>query len=117
MNKEILPIGTIIYLKEGSQKLMILNRGAITEQNNKTVTFDYSAAMYPVGLNPEQMFYFNQENIDKVVHMGYSDSEEERFQELYQEWLEKNPNLVKGNVNQEEQILNAEEETSQTFGF
>ena len=52
----ILPIGTIVYLKEGSQKLMILNRGVTIEQNGESVLFDYSAAFYPMGLNPEQLF-------------------------------------------------------------
>ena len=33
----ILPIGTIVYLKEGSQKLMILNRGVTIDQNGESV--------------------------------------------------------------------------------
>ena len=62
----ILPIGTIVYLKEGSQKLMILNRGVTIDQNGESVLFDYSAAFYPIGLNPEQLFYFNREDVDKL---------------------------------------------------
>ena len=85
----ILPIGTIVYLKEGSQKLMILNRG---------VTIDYSAAFYPIGLNPEQLFYFNREDVDKVVYPGYSDEEEERFAEIYQRWLDENSETIKKGV-------------------
>lgn len=71
----ILPIGTIVYLKDGSQKLMILNRGVTIDQNGESVLFDYSAAFYPIGLNPEQLFYFNREDVDKVVYPGYSDEE------------------------------------------
>ena len=33
----ILPIGTIVYLKEGSQKLMILNRGVTIELLRKVM--------------------------------------------------------------------------------
>lgn len=39
-------------------------------------------------MNPEQVFYFNDENIDKVVFEGYRDGEEIRFEELYSQWLE-----------------------------
>jgi len=42
------------------------------------------------GLNPEQIFYFNQEDIDKVVFKGYTDLDEERFVELYKKWFEEN---------------------------
>lgn len=51
--------------------------------------FDYSGCIYPVGLNAEQVFYFNEENIDKVIFEGFQDEEEKRYQELYQKWLEK----------------------------
>ena len=91
----LLPIGTIVYLKEGSQKLMILNRGVTIEQEGESVLFDYSAAFYPMGLNPEQLFYFTQEDIDKVVYKGYSDEEEERFVKLYQKWLSDNIDTIK----------------------
>ena len=95
----ILPIGTIVYLKEGSQKLMILNRGVTIEQNGENVLFDYSAAFYPMGLNPEQLFYFNRDDVDKVVYKGYSDEEEEeRFAEIYQRWLDENATTIKRGV-------------------
>ena len=41
-------------------------------------------------LNPEQIFYFNHEDIDKVVFHGYTDLDEERFVELYKKWFEEN---------------------------
>ncbi|MDU1926660.1 MAG: hypothetical protein E6755_12830 [Staphylococcus epidermidis] len=48
----------MIYLKEGSQKLMIINRGPIVDIDNQKYIFDYS---------------------------GYSDQDEMRFQELFKE--------------------------------
>lgn len=72
-DKEILPIGTIVYLEGGTEKIMILNRAALSQQDNSEVLFDYSGAIYPVGLNPEQVFYFNQENIERVIFMGFID--------------------------------------------
>ncbi|KXT63258.1 DUF4176 domain-containing protein [Lactococcus sp. DD01] len=94
---KILPIGTIIYLKEGTQKVMILNRGSVIEDNGEQVLFDYSGAIYPVGLNPEQVLYFNKEDIDKVIFEGYSDDEELRFVQLYENWeIKEGSNLKKG---------------------
>lgn len=59
----MLPIGSIVYLKEGTRKLMILNRGPIIENDGEKQMFDYSGCFYPVGLVPENVFYFNEENL------------------------------------------------------
>lgn len=37
---EVLPIGSIIYLKEGQQKVMILSRGCQLQQDNEVVFLD-----------------------------------------------------------------------------
>ena len=76
-------IGSIIYLKEGSQKLMIINRGPIVEIENQKYMFDYSACKYPIGVVEDEIYYFNEENIDSVIFKGYSDQDEVRFQELF----------------------------------
>ncbi len=74
-------IGTIVLLKEGERKIMILNRGALreNEEEGEIEYFDYSGCIYPVGLDPQvPMIYFNEENIAKIIYEGYTDAEEER---------------------------------------
>ncbi|MCF7581002.1 DUF4176 domain-containing protein [Staphylococcus epidermidis] len=94
-------IGSIIYLKEGSQKLMIINRGPIVDIDNQKYIFDYSACNYPVGVVEDQIYYFNEENIDKVVFEGYSDQEETRFQELFKEMMDNlDEDIKRGTVQQ-----------------
>ncbi|EGP5066298.1 DUF4176 domain-containing protein, partial [Enterococcus faecium] len=46
------------------------------------------------------------ENIDKVVFKGYSDEEEERFLEIYQEWK-----------NDLDSSAKKESQATETFGF
>src|SRR5690625_6042123 len=91
----MLPIGSIVYLKEGTNKLMILNRGPIIEMDGEQTMFDYSGCFYPQGLVPENVFYFNHENIDEVVFEGYKDGEEDRFQKLFSDWSEENEHQFK----------------------
>ncbi|SDC36600.1 hypothetical protein SAMN05421663_102204 [Terribacillus halophilus] len=86
----MLPIGSIIYLNEGTSKLMILNRGPIIEHNGEQKMFDYSACVYPQGLVADSVLYFNEENIDEVIFEGFKDSDEDRFHSLYKQWLEEN---------------------------
>jgi|SRR5690625_1131748 len=98
----MLPIGSIVYLREGTSKIMVLNRASIlpSEENEEEgIWYDYSGSFYPQGLDPNNVFYFNKENIDKVVYEGFKDEEEERFQKLFQDWLQKEkPNVKKGAV-------------------
>lgn len=95
----MLPIGSIVYLRQGTNKLIILNRGPIIEKNGKQTLFDYSGCFYPQGVDPENTFYFNEENIDEVVYEGYKDDDEARFQKLFNDWKEENKNdYVQGKV-------------------
>jgi len=98
----MLPIGSIVYLREGTSKLMILNRGPILpsgESEVKGIWYDYSGCFYPQGLDPNNVFYFNEENIDEIVFEGFKDEEEERFQKIFHDSLEENKaNIKKGTV-------------------
>ena len=100
--EKLLPMGSMVYLKGGNQKVMILNRGPQVKIEGQMKMFDYSAAPYPMGLSPDKVVYFNQENVDKVLFEGYFDADEERFQEVYKQWLEENATtVVKGEVKSE----------------
>ena len=90
MNKNFneMSLGSIIYLQEGTQKLMIVGRGVIfdDEETGEQVFADYMGVLYPLGLQTESTIFFQHENIDKVVFEGYSDEEEDRFLEIYNTW-------------------------------
>lgn len=94
----MLPIGSVVYLNQGSKKIMILNRGPLLDVDGEKKIFDYSGCVYPVGLVPDQVLYFNQENVDKVLFEGYSDEDEVRFQEMFEQWRKDNAQLSQGVV-------------------
>lgn len=89
-SKKLLPLGSIVYLEEGTQKLVIVGRGAIFEdpETGEQVFADYMGALYPAGLQTNSTLFFQHENIDEVVFEGYHDDEEDRFLKVYHEWEE-----------------------------
>ena len=89
-SKELLPLGSIVYLEEGTQKLVIVGRGAIFEDpgTKEQVFADYMGVLYPAGLQTNSTLFFQHENIDEVVFEGYHDDEEDRFLKVYHEWEE-----------------------------
>ncbi|GAB3799638.1 DUF4176 domain-containing protein [Virgibacillus kimchii] len=85
---DILPIGSIVRLKDGNVKLMILNRSPLYKKDGVTGYFDYSACMYPEGKVEEQVYFFNNENIEEVYFKGYVDEQEKSFQEEYKKMIQ-----------------------------
>ncbi|UOY92499.1 DUF4176 domain-containing protein [Ectobacillus sp. JY-23] len=84
MEKKLLPIGTVVLLKEGRKKLMIYGRLQIQE-SSQTV-FDYIGCLYPEGyLNPDLSFVFNPEDITEVFHLGFDNEEEQLMQDMIRE--------------------------------
>ena len=74
---DILEIGTVVYLKKGIKKVMIIGRMVGREIDNKRQFNDYVGVFYPEGLIRQEVLFFNNENIDKVLYHGYSDEDNE----------------------------------------
>lgn len=85
----MLPIGSIVHVKGHKQKLMILNRGPEITQDGETKMYDYSACLYPYGLDPKKVYYFDEEDIEEIIFEGYRDEDEMKFLNFYKKWLEK----------------------------
>ena len=87
-SKELLPLGSVVFLEEGTQKLIIIGRGVIFEDSDSSeqVFADYMGTLYPSGFQKNSNIFFQHENIDRVVFRGYSEEEEKRFLEVYNNW-------------------------------
>ncbi|MFD1901130.1 DUF4176 domain-containing protein [Enterococcus termitis] len=60
MNNKILPLGTIVKLKDGdNSELMIIARGSLIEDKGKEVYFDYGAVLIPQGMLAPEVFIFS----------------------------------------------------------
>ncbi|GBG97083.1 DUF4176 domain-containing protein [Lactococcus termiticola] len=91
--EQLLSVGSVVYLKEGTLKVVVIARGQLVklkENENKPTYFDYLGSLYPQGYDVDNRYYFNQEQIEKVVFPGYSDDEEQRYQVVLEEWKKAN---------------------------
>lgn len=105
MTEQILPLGTIVYLQEGTAKLMIVGRGAVFNDDEGQKISDYVGVVYPNGIDPNDALFFNHDDIDEVVFKGYSDDEEIRYLKVYEDW--------KQSLENDKSLL----DENQTFGF
>ena len=78
MDRDILPLGSVVTLKKGKQRLMIVGR--FQEEASSGQLFEYSAVLWPVGMvSSNQVYLFNGDDIDRVYFLGLQDSQEFTF--------------------------------------
>ena len=78
MLEGLLPIGTVVLLKDSTKKVMII--GVCQKEVSTDSLWDYAGCVYPEGyMGPDQTFLFNNDQIDKVFSIGYQDEEQFEF--------------------------------------
>ena len=92
--KELLPLGSVITLKEGTKRLMITGR--VQNQIGSKDVYDYAAVLWPEGVIDSKHFYlFNQEYIDQLFYIGLQDVEEFQYRFVLEEKIKENANRKK----------------------
>lgn len=83
MNKNYLPIGSVVTLKEATKKLMIIGI-SIKRQDDENI-YDYIGTPYPEGyIDSETMFLFMHNDIDVVDFVGFINSEAQVFRKQFE---------------------------------
>ena len=84
MSKDVdllLPLGSVVRLKEG--KTLLIIQGYVPNDLSKTdVYYDYEGDIFPTGRQGEQVYMFNDENIDEVMFVGYQTNDSLKYRRL-----------------------------------
>ena len=90
---DFLPLGSIVLLKGGIRKVMIIARGLNVTRDDNVYFFDYGGVLYPDGLTGDQMVYFDHDGIVKVYFHGYADDENDVVVTALNEYLDNHPDI------------------------
>ena len=88
-DRELMPIGTVVRVKDGSQSLMITTLFPITEKDGQKGYFDFGAVPLPLGVVGQDLAFFNKEDIDEVLFLGYVDVSFQQLLANYEDILSK----------------------------
>jgi len=77
--KDLLPIGSVVLLRDGEKKLMI-NGVMQSDAADPGKNYDYLGILYPEGhIGDEFQYLFNQKDIVQAFFRGYEDDERAEF--------------------------------------
>ena len=80
----LLPLGTVVLLRESTKRVMIYGR--LQRETDGEKVWDYIACLFPEGnINPDHSFLFDNAQIENVFFVGCQDEEEMRFQQYLQD--------------------------------
>lgn len=75
----LLPIGTVVLLKNSTKKLMIMGFAQVSANDPQKV-YDYVGCVFPEGyLGPDKTYLFDSSQIEKIYAVGYQDEEQMAF--------------------------------------
>ena len=98
-DEKFLPIGTIVFLKNGSRKVMITSYLIISggkDKSKEQKMFDYGGCPYPVGIIESNCAIgFNHDQIDRIVHMGHIDDEHKELNGILNKNYKDFQNIIK----------------------
>ena len=86
MDKQLLPIGSVVLLNNGEKRLMIY--GLLQIKADDKQLFDYIGCLYPEGyISKEHTYMFNHDDIKEVSFLGYINTEHQIFNAKLNELL------------------------------
>ncbi|WP_238139104.1 DUF4176 domain-containing protein [Streptococcus suis] len=90
MAEEILPLGSVVTLRNGDgTELVIIARASIVVENDEEIYYDYGAVLIPQGMmTPDNVFFFNRENVQEIKFRGYENNDEKLFSKQYNQMIE-----------------------------
>ena len=114
MKKELLPIGSVVRLKDAKKRIMITGF-YVKENENSDKIYDYVGVLYPEGVvQSDKNLVFNHSQIDKIYFRGFNDLEKQKFKDkLYKliekDVLEREKETIESGKTSEIPVVSAEE--------
>lgn len=94
MFENILPLGTVVLLKDALKKVMIIGFKQ-TGERNPNIVHDYVGVIYPIGsLGVNSTLLFDNKDITDVVFKGYANPEWDEMIAALEKEFSEHPKLA-----------------------
>lgn len=91
---ELLPVGSVVLLKGGTQKTIIMGYLQFDKKNQNKI-YDYMGVPFPEGyMGRNSAYLFNQDSIEKIFYRGYEDESAAKIMTAVSSVMEKVDKLI-----------------------
>jgi hypothetical protein len=117
MEKEFLPVGSVVLLKGGTKRIMVTGFCSV-DNNDQERMYDYTGCLYPEGIiNSNEICLFDNNQIEQVFFKGLVDEEETKFKEELNKTLANLNNNTEIDFDEELKLEDQEDEEEPTITF
>lgn len=95
---DYIPLGSVVYLKGGIKKILIVARAINVANDGRQLFFDYGGVFYPEGITGDEMAYFNHDDISNVFFRGCDDEENKGMTEAINQYVSSHPDVLRGSA-------------------
>lgn len=86
MFERTLPIGSVVLLKGGNKRAMIIGYCKTKLGDDSGKIYDYAACVYPEGyMAPDKTVLFDHEQIERIYALGFQNDDRFAFEEKLRE--------------------------------
>ena len=80
MEKELLPIGSVVLLKGAKKRLMVTGYYSMPLGTSNEKVYDYNGCSFPEGIiDSKKCLLFNHSEIENIYYYGLKDQEQVEF--------------------------------------
>lgn len=108
LKEKYLPIGSVVLLKDGEKKVMIISYLIFPTGDSETHDmFDYGGCLYPEGMIDSKIGVgFNHEDIAEVLHLGYADEDYKGLNDAIKQYADEFKKQYKASLERTEEKRN-----------
>ena len=112
--EKFLPIGTVVLLKDGKKKVMILSYLIFpTGEAEHKEMYDYGGCAYPEGVVDSKVgIGFNHDQIAEIVHMGHVDDDYRELNDTLKQYAQDFKKLYSDAVKNADSKKDSKEDTN-----
>ena len=117
MEKEFLPVGSVVLLKGGTKRIMVTGFCSV-DNNDQEKMYDYTGCLYPEGIiNSNEICLFDNNQIEQVFFKGYVDEEETKFKEDLNKTLANMSNTLEEDFEEDLKLEEDDDDEEPTITF
>ncbi|AND78530.1 DUF4176 domain-containing protein [Streptococcus pantholopis] len=78
-SRQQLPVGSVVNISDEAANVVIIGQFPVVENDGDKGYYDFVGVTLPIGYDAKTLLFFNKEDINNVIFLGYIDAAFQSF--------------------------------------